>query len=85
MRTPHRALARLPTPGEFKNVVRPLLLMHLEAHGELCVRAADTLQGAPFIPEEVEPPVDLSAEAVEELRVRVAAAVGEPRPPRAPA
>ena len=83
MRCPLASLRRVPAHARFRDLVRPHLLAHLEQWPQVpeCVGAITSGTGAPDLSG---PPPGLDGEPLQKLRVKVAAAVGQPPPGTGP-
>ena len=83
MRRPLTSLGCVAFHARFRDAVRPLLLDHLRGWPE-AVERVSLLTGGASPPHPAGPPAGLAGEALDELRVKVAAAVGQPPPGAGP-
>ena len=79
MRCPLASLRRVPAHARFRELVRPLLLAHLGQWPQVLERVGLITSG-PGAPDLSGPPLGLDGEPLQELRVKIAAAVGQPPP-----
>ena len=83
MRRPLASLGRVPHHARFRDVVRPCLLAHLAQWPQALDRVGQITTGSGE-PDLSGPPLGLDGEPLQELRVKIAASVGQPAPGAGP-